>query len=105
LTAFPWRQIRIAGSVLGALRLLAVEREIVGGGMLKTRSARHAAQRKKAAQNLARLVTGIFAALKKSEWLPILLARLAMGFVSLRAKGPSFWLRLPDNQTVGQISL
>ena len=31
-------------------------------------------------QNLARLVTHIFAALKKSEWLPILLARLAMGY-------------------------
>src|SRR5262245_65958754 len=31
-------------------------------------------------QNLARLVTRVFAALKKSEWLPILLARLAMGY-------------------------
>ena len=31
-------------------------------------------------QNLARLVTRVFAALKRSEWLPILLARLAMGY-------------------------
>src|SRR6516225_5539561 len=36
--------------------------------------------RGEAMQNLARLVTRVFAALKKCEWLPILLARLAMGY-------------------------